>query len=50
MGGYEKLKSHKFFCGIDWEHLPEQKPPDMLPYLPANSTNPEPCWSKHRVS
>ena len=50
MGGYKKLKSHDFFTGIDWDHLPEQKPPDMLPYLPANSTNPEPCWSKQRVS
>lgn len=48
LGGYEKLKSHEFFKGIDWEHLHEQKPPDMLPYLPANSANPEPCWSKHR--
>lgn len=50
MGGYERLKAHKFFEGIDWDHLPEQKPPDMLPYLPPNSQNPEPCWSKHRVS
>lgn len=49
MGGYERLKAHKFFEGIDWDHLPEQKPPDMLPYLPPNSQNPEPCWSKHRT-
>ena len=49
-GGYEKLKSHKFFEGIDWDHLPEKKPPDLLPFLPATPSNPEPCWSKHRVN
>lgn len=45
MGGFEKLKQHEFFKGIDWEHIHEQKPPSLVPYLPATASNPENCWS-----
>eukprot|EP00010_Vexillifera_abyssalis_P005503 CAMPEP_0201554656 /NCGR_PEP_ID=MMETSP0173_2-20130828/42982_1 /ASSEMBLY_ACC=CAM_ASM_000268 /TAXON_ID=218659 /ORGANISM="Vexillifera sp., Strain DIVA3 564/2" /LENGTH=445 /DNA_ID=CAMNT_0047966031 /DNA_START=29 /DNA_END=1362 /DNA_ORIENTATION=+ len=31
-GGYDKLKAHPFFDGIDWENLPKVKPPEMKPY------------------
>jgi len=38
-GGYEELKSHPFFEGINWEELPETtpppiKPPAVLPVFP----------------
>lgn len=36
-GGYEPLRSHVFFEDIDWEHIPEQTPPKLLPYLPSTS-------------
>ncbi|XP_045212231.1 3-phosphoinositide-dependent protein kinase 1-like [Mercenaria mercenaria] len=45
MGGFEKLKAHEFFKGIDWDHLEEVKPPALVPYLPATASNPEHCWS-----
>lgn len=44
-GGFEQLEAHKFFKGIDWEHIHEQKPPALVPYLPATASNPEHCWS-----
>ncbi|KAK3091128.1 hypothetical protein FSP39_017304 [Pinctada imbricata] len=46
MGGYEPLKSHPFFVEIDWEHIHEQKPPELMPFLPATSSNPENIWSR----
>ncbi|VDI81121.1 3-phosphoinositide-dependent protein kinase 1-like isoform X2 [Mytilus galloprovincialis] len=46
LGGMEQLKSHPFFEGIDWEHLSEQKPPELLPYLPATKDNPDELWSR----
>ena len=49
MGGFEKLKSHAFFKDIDWSHLEELTPPPLVPYLPANSSNPEQCWSTQKV-
>lgn len=49
MGGFEKLKSHPFYEGIDFEHIHEQKPPPLIPFLPATSTNPENIWSNYRV-
>uniref|UniRef100_K1QDU9 non-specific serine/threonine protein kinase n=1 Tax=Magallana gigas TaxID=29159 RepID=K1QDU9_MAGGI len=48
MGGFEKLKSHPFYEGIDFEHIHEQKPPPLIPFLPATSTNPENIWSNYR--
>lgn len=50
MGGFEKLKGHPFFEGIDWENLENLKPPELVPYLPATSSNPESCWSTMKVS
>ncbi|XP_062573313.1 3-phosphoinositide-dependent protein kinase 1-like isoform X1 [Saccostrea cucullata] len=49
MGGFEKLKSHPFYEGIDFEHIHEQTPPPLLPYLPATSTNSENLWSSYRA-
>lgn len=49
MGGFEKLKLHPFYEGIDFDHIHEQKPPPLVPFLPATSTNPENIWSSYRV-
>lgn len=35
--------------GIDWENLPNETPPDLLPYLPSTSTNEEGLRSKFKV-
>lgn len=48
MGGYDTLRSHIFLSGIDWETLHLQKPPELLPYLPANSENSENLWSEYK--
>ena len=37
MGGYQPLKDHVFLTGVDWETVPQQTPPKLLPYLPAKS-------------
>ncbi|KRY29194.1 3-phosphoinositide-dependent protein kinase 1, partial [Trichinella spiralis] len=34
-GGVAEVKNHPFFDGIDWNTLPMQKPPEMIPYLPG---------------
>lgn len=49
-GGFESLKSHDFYEGIDWENLPKTKPPDLLPYLPSTCIDQEGLHSKFRVS
>lgn len=36
MGGYSPLKAHIFFEGIEWDSVPEQVPPKLLPYLPSS--------------
>ncbi|VDP20323.1 unnamed protein product [Soboliphyme baturini] len=38
-GGCKAIKEHPFFETVDWETLPEQTPPAMLPYLPRTTTN-----------
>lgn len=48
MGGYEALRSHGFFQGIEWSDLHLQKPPELLPYLPANSENSENLWGEYK--
>lgn len=47
-GGYERLKKHPFFKEIDWEKVPEQKPPTLQPYLPATSENPENIYGNYK--
>ena len=37
MGGYAPLKAHVFFEDIDWENIPKQSPPKLMPYLPSNT-------------
>lgn len=44
MGGMSVLKQHSFFEGIVWNGMEEQKPPELMPYLPATERNPE-FWS-----
>ncbi|KAI1732443.1 protein kinase domain-containing protein [Ditylenchus destructor] len=39
-GGIEALKGHKFFVGVDWADLPNKKPPELKPYLPASCGEP----------
>ena len=36
--------------GIDWENLPNTKPPDLLPYLPSTDQDQEGLHSKYRVN
>jgi len=49
-GGFSSLKSHEFYEGIDWENLPNTKPPDLLPYLPSTDQDQEGLHSKYRIS
>lgn len=44
-GGFEQLKSHVFYQDVRWRHLHEQRPPDLLPYLPAKDKHSEHLWS-----
>lgn len=48
MGGYDPLKAHSFFKGIEWETLDKQKPPELHPYLPAKGADTE-YWSQYKV-
>ncbi|XP_031563299.1 3-phosphoinositide-dependent protein kinase 1-like [Actinia tenebrosa] len=47
-GGFEALRSHPFYEGIDWEELPNTSPPELLPYLPATSSDDEEHRSKYK--
>lgn len=47
MGGYDPLKAHSFFKGIEWETLDKQKPPELHPYLPAKGADTE-YWSQYK--
>jgi hypothetical protein len=49
MGGYAVLKRHSFFDGIVWDSLHTQQPPELLPFLPANSDDSENLWSQYKV-
>jgi 3-phosphoinositide dependent protein kinase-1 len=37
MGGYATLKDHVFFEDIEWETMPDQTPPKLMPYLPSTA-------------
>ena len=40
-----------FLCsGVDWEHLHEQQPPSLLPYLPGDTKDGEGYHSDYNVS
>lgn len=44
--GFTALKDHSFFEGIDWETLPQQEAPRLVPYLPpAANNNAGELWS-----
>ena len=49
-GGYQQLKGHPFFVGVEWDTLPEQEPPKILPYLPSNTKDGEALKSDYDVS
>ncbi|XP_065899379.1 3-phosphoinositide-dependent protein kinase 1-like [Dysidea avara] len=49
MGGYQPLKTHKFYTGIDWAKLPETQPPQILPYLPAKSKDDQALTSDYNI-
>lgn len=36
MGGYELLKAHVFFTDVDWDSIPDEVPPKLMPYLPSS--------------
>ncbi|KXJ22011.1 3-phosphoinositide-dependent protein kinase 1 [Exaiptasia diaphana] len=48
-GGFEDLKGHSFYKGVNWEELPNTNPPELLPYLPATSSDGEEHRSKYRA-
>jgi len=48
-GGYTVLKGHKFFESTEWGSLHLQKPPELHPFLPANSEDSENLWSQYTV-
>jgi len=50
LGGYEELKSHLFFKEIEWDTLPKQVPPKLLPYLPSKSADGEDLGSNYDIS
>ncbi|KAK3741913.1 hypothetical protein QZH41_010033, partial [Actinostola sp. cb2023] len=49
-GGFEALKTHSFFEGINWQELPSTKPPELLPYLPPTSSDGEEHRSKYKAN
>ena len=49
-GGYAALKAHEFFAGTEWGSLHLQNPPELHPFLPANSEDSENLWSQYTVS
>ncbi|KAJ0178349.1 hypothetical protein K1T71_006172 [Dendrolimus kikuchii] len=34
---YDSIRNHPFFLGIDWDHVWDQTPPTICPYLPGGS-------------
>ncbi|XP_065065743.1 3-phosphoinositide-dependent protein kinase 1-like [Rhopilema esculentum] len=50
LGGFPELKAHPFFKGIEWDTLPEQQPPKLLPYLPSKSADCEDLGSNYDIS
>jgi len=48
-GGYAALKAHEFFAGMEWDTLHLQSPPELHPFLPANSEDSENLWSQYTV-
>lgn len=47
-GGYGPLKAHPFYAGIEWGTLHLQQPPEIMPFLPANSENSENLWGQYK--
>ena len=50
MGGFDGLKSHPFFEGIDWKDLHLQQPPELNPYLPPQEEDEEELRSTLKLS
>eukprot|EP00124_Ichthyophonus_hoferi_P002165 Ihof_evm1s137 gene=Ihof_evmTU1s137 len=49
MGGYDALKAHSFFEGIDWDTVLTSEPPELRPYLPPTNKNAEPLTSRENA-
>eukprot|EP00049_Salpingoeca_infusionum_P018634 m.358068 g.358068 ORF g.358068 m.358068 type:complete len:524 (-) comp18030_c0_seq1:238-1809(-) len=41
-GGYDALKAHPFFAGVDWDNLAQSQPPKLEAFLPAISEEDKP--------
>eukprot|EP00033_Pygsuia_biforma_P000398 GCRY01000475.1.p1 GENE.GCRY01000475.1~~GCRY01000475.1.p1 ORF type:complete len:503 (+),score=111.39 GCRY01000475.1:196-1704(+) len=39
-GGFEELKKHPFFEGIDFDNLLSMEPPKLVPFLPSTNSDP----------
>ena len=50
MGGYDSLKEHVFFEDIEWDTIPDQTPPKLMPYLPSNTRGEQGLRSEINVS
>ena len=50
MGGYDSLKEHVFFEDIEWDTIPDQTPPKLMPYLPSNTKGEQGLRSEINVS
>lgn len=47
--GMKALKDHIFYEDINWENLPQDVAPKLMPYLPATDNNPEFWGQEQRV-
>lgn len=50
MGGYPPLKADPFYQGINWENLPKETPPRLLPYLPPTSADVPEFWGDSELN
>lgn len=49
MGGFGPLKAHIFFADTDWDKIPEQTPPKLMPYLPSKAKGEQGLHSDYSV-
>ncbi|XP_064624559.1 3-phosphoinositide-dependent protein kinase 1-like isoform X2 [Lineus longissimus] len=49
MGGYQPLKDSVFYKDLNWSILPDQQPPELVPYLPAVDDTSENLWSDYKA-
>lgn len=49
-GGYETLKGHSFYKGINWDNLTNETPPKLVPFLPAKDKEASDLYGQYEVS